>query len=335
MSSTQPDTVLSAQASALLARDVSNLTIEECDSYLHQLIALHEAVREPQPKLARRLRQRFLVALQDAEHALDQDDFRRFIVANLSPRDFTTIKWESAEDAVTVVETLYGIRSQNELPADQATSYVVELLRTALRHFERQRDYENMFDLLQRAPIPPSVMDAELIRLRSRLHLYEMRRVRRLRRSLYGYLALQALMILLVFPYLFIHFENGAVDDAVEQTTETVANVIEQTTGISPTTTSEPSPTAIPTVIIVEKDDRSPGIILPPESPTDEPRQILSFFDGIYWATITAASIGYGDVTPVTRGGKILAAILGTMGVVTVGVLAGLILDWLTPRRLP
>jgi voltage-gated potassium channel Kch len=66
----------------------------------------------------------------------------------------------------------------------------------------------------------------------------------------------------------------------------------------------------------------------------EENRQFLSYSDGLYWSVITASSIGYGDVTPVTQVGRIIAATLGIMGVITVAVIAGLILEWITPRRL-
>jgi voltage-gated potassium channel len=65
----------------------------------------------------------------------------------------------------------------------------------------------------------------------------------------------------------------------------------------------------------------------------EEQRQYLTYGDGLYWALITASSIGYGDVTPVTNVGRIIAATLGVMGVITVGILAGLILYQITPRN--
>jgi hypothetical protein len=68
--------------------------------------------------------------------------------------------------------------------------------------------------------------------------------------------------------------------------------------------------------------------------PQEPHRQYLSYADGLYWSLITAGSIGYGDITPVTQIGKIIAATLGIMGVITIGVIAGLILNWITPRRL-
>ena len=66
----------------------------------------------------------------------------------------------------------------------------------------------------------------------------------------------------------------------------------------------------------------------------DQGYQLLSYADALYWAIITATSIGYGDITPVTNTGRIIAAVLGIMGVITVGIVTGLILDWITPRNL-
>lgn len=65
----------------------------------------------------------------------------------------------------------------------------------------------------------------------------------------------------------------------------------------------------------------------------DQTRQYLTYADGLYWSVITAASIGYGDITPVTTVGKIIAASLGTMGVITISILAGLVLYQITPRN--
>ena len=62
--------------------------------------------------------------------------------------------------------------------------------------------------------------------------------------------------------------------------------------------------------------------------------QLLDFTDALYWSIITAASIGYGDVTPQTEVGRVIASALGLMGVITIGVIAGLILDWVSPRRI-
>lgn len=117
-----------------------------------------------------------------------------------------------------------------------------------------------------------------------------MRRVRRSRRWLYSYLVLQVILIVLIFPLLFMYAENGALQQRIEDATK---------------------------------------LDMP-----EEERQFLSYTDGLYWSLITAGSIGYGDITPRTGMGRAIAAILGVMGVITVGVIAGLILSWMTPRRL-
>lgn len=132
--------------------------------------------------------------------------------------------------------------------------------------------------------------NVELRRLRYLARTYEMRRVWRNQRILYGYLALQALLVLVIFPYLFINAENGVLQPQVEKLTDVKIG--------------------------------------------DEGYRLFSYMDGLYWSIVTAASIGYGDITPVTTTGKLIAAVLGTMGVVTIGVIAGLVLKWVTPRTL-
>ncbi|SNZ05946.1 voltage-gated potassium channel [Terribacillus aidingensis] len=41
-----------------------------------------------------------------------------------------------------------------------------------------------------------------------------------------------------------------------------------------------------------------------------EPEQFPTYFDGIWWAFVTASTVGYGDLIPETLNGKILAVIL-------------------------
>ncbi|HSO27653.1 MAG TPA: potassium channel family protein [Anaerolineales bacterium] len=63
-------------------------------------------------------------------------------------------------------------------------------------------------------------------------------------------------------------------------------------------------------------------------------QRFFSYSDGLYWSVITAGSIGYGDITPLSTIGKAIAALEGMLGVISVGVIAGLIIEWITPRRL-
>jgi hypothetical protein len=62
-----------------------------------------------------------------------------------------------------------------------------------------------------------------------------------------------------------------------------------------------------------------------------EATRSFTYTEGLYWSLITAASIGYGGITPHSSIGKGLAAALGLMAVITVGVIAGLILNWISP----
>jgi hypothetical protein len=151
------------------------------------------------------------------------------------------------------------------------------------------------------------MMDAELVRLRNRLHLYEAQRVRRKQRWLYGYLVLQALVVFLIFPLLFQNVENGRIQEEVEATTglEIVEGQVQCT-----------------------QTDEETDCEVGPEY------QFFTFGDSLYWSVITYGSIGYGDISPITNIGRVLAGIHGLMGVLTTGIIAGLVLNWISPRSL-
>ncbi len=51
-----------------------------------------------------------------------------------------------------------------------------------------------------------------------------------------------------------------------------------------------------------------------------------SKFDAIYWSFITALTVGYGDIRPVTRISKALSAIVGMVGIMFTGVLVSITL---------
>ncbi len=53
----------------------------------------------------------------------------------------------------------------------------------------------------------------------------------------------------------------------------------------------------------------------------------ISFFDALYWAIITMATIGYGDVTPLTEGGKIVAMMAAVAGISTFTALISLLAE--------
>lgn len=52
---------------------------------------------------------------------------------------------------------------------------------------------------------------------------------------------------------------------------------------------------------------------------------VKSIFDGIWWAVVTLTTIGYGDVYPVTFGGRILAMALALIGIGLVALPTGIL----------
>ena len=250
---------------------------------------LHEQAVHENPPLASKVRLAFLRILASTSEIMNQEDVSHFLIDQVEPDDFAELEWQAPEEVITFCERLYRFRFDSDERAEQIHAHVNNILRHALRHFEQHEEMEYLFRLLQIAPTS-NITDTEVLRLRGRAHLYEVRNVQKKRRWLYGYLVLQVLLIGIVFPFLFIWAENGALQERIEETAD---------------------------------------VNLP-----EEGRQYLSYIDGLYWSTITAGSIGYGDITPQTTMGRMIAAVLGTMGVITIGVVAGLILSWLTPRRL-
>lgn len=57
--------------------------------------------------------------------------------------------------------------------------------------------------------------------------------------------------------------------------------------------------------------------------------QVNSYWDGVWLAAATASSVGYGDVYPVSPGGKILASVLGFTGLLLIGVTSALFTSYL------
>ena len=47
------------------------------------------------------------------------------------------------------------------------------------------------------------------------------------------------------------------------------------------------------------------------------------FTDGVYWATVTLLTIGYGDIVPTTHAGRSLIIFYATAGIVMIGLVAG------------
>ncbi|MBE7555192.1 MAG: two pore domain potassium channel family protein [Anaerolineales bacterium] len=273
-----------------MKRNTGKATAAERKVVLRELIEQYEEIARD-TESARQVRQSFLQALMNESELVTETIFADFLVQKLQPEDFSRLHWEDPDQVIALCEILYGFQFSSEAQVQQIKAQVQTLLRHALQQFEQQGDFEKMFLLLHLAPTPASLIEeGELFRLRNRAYLYETRRIQRIRRFLYAYLVLYVVLVIIVFPFLFINAENGALQNKIEQTAE---------------------------------------VDMP-----EERRQFFSYADGLYWSLITAGSIGYGDITPITQVGRIIAATLGVMGVITVGVIAGLILEWITPRRL-
>jgi len=281
------------QLAGMVAHARAATTRAAREEVLDRLITGYEQVATGDPEAARNIRRAFLLALEETGGDPAVERFSHFLAEQVEPRDFETIRWQNPNQVIVFCELLYSLQTPDEPVAARVRAHVRHLLRHALHQFEGRGETEKMFQLLRMAPTTPDMTgDAELLRLRNRVYLYEMRRVGRNRRLLAAFLLLQLVFIVVVFPLLFINAENGAIQEAIEETAE----------------------------VDLEDDPAAP--------------QNLSYLDGVYWSLITASSIGYGDVTPRTNTGRIIAATLGVMGVITTGLLAGLILTWVVPRSL-
>lgn len=61
-----------------------------------------------------------------------------------------------------------------------------------------------------------------------------------------------------------------------------------------------------------------------------QPEQFKSVFHSLWWAVITLTTVGYGDVYPITVGGKIFTFVILTIGLGLIAVPTGLIASALT-----
>ncbi len=56
-----------------------------------------------------------------------------------------------------------------------------------------------------------------------------------------------------------------------------------------------------------------------------EPESFDTFFDAIYWATVSLTTVGYGDIYPITTLGRIVAMISSFFGIAIVALPAGIV----------
>lgn len=56
-----------------------------------------------------------------------------------------------------------------------------------------------------------------------------------------------------------------------------------------------------------------------------EPESFGSFFDAVYWATVSLTTVGYGDIYPVTAVGRAVTMVSSVFGIAVVALPAGII----------
>ncbi len=56
-----------------------------------------------------------------------------------------------------------------------------------------------------------------------------------------------------------------------------------------------------------------------------EPDSFETFFDAVYWATVSLTTMGYGDIYPVTTFGRIVTMVSSVFGIAIIALPAGII----------
>jgi voltage-gated potassium channel len=56
-----------------------------------------------------------------------------------------------------------------------------------------------------------------------------------------------------------------------------------------------------------------------------QPEKFSSITESSWWATVSLATVGYGDVYPITVGGKVFASIISLVGIGIVAIPTGVI----------
>ncbi len=72
-----------------------------------------------------------------------------------------------------------------------------------------------------------------------------------------------------------------------------------------------------------------------------EGRRVESFFDALWWSSTTIATVGYGDIAPVTGIGRIIAVFTMVVGISTFAIVTAKVAEFLVrsepagPRLVP
>jgi voltage-gated potassium channel len=60
---------------------------------------------------------------------------------------------------------------------------------------------------------------------------------------------------------------------------------------------------------------------------------ITTFRDAMWWAVVTTTTVGYGDYTPVTPAGRVIAAVVMVVGVGLIGTVSASVASWFVRRH--
>lgn len=242
------------------------------------LSQLYPVLAPGNPEFAQRAHTVLLRDVRQPHMLLAHPACRWLLTTHLRDENLAHIPWRSAAEVASAAECFYSLFGA-ELSAAESHRRVCDLLKYAGLRFAEQGRLEEVFNVLSRVHLPADMMDADLLRLRNAVVLYEQRRVQRMRRALWLFIVSVALFIVLFSPLLFMASENS------HRVTHNI--------------------------------------------------QALDFFEALYWSTITAATVGYGEIVPHTMQGRLLAMFDSLLGMTVMGIIAGLILSHVTPRRLP
>lgn len=264
------------------------------------LASLIERYDESDEEAAEALRQAFLLTLQEAPDVVVEEAFLNFLVEHVTPEDLAALSWEMPGRVVHLSEVLYNAPDRLGAEAEQVAR--AEARRKKLTAQVHHLLSEALHQFEARGEMEKVFQLLQIAP--ATLATSEAEGLRLRNRAYLHELRRVQRNRRILYGYLLLQ--------AVLVTTVFPALFINAENGR-----------------LQNRIEDATGVDMDVEE-----RQFLSYTDGLYWSFITAGSIGYGDVTPKTGIGRAIAAILGVMGVITAGVIAGLILSWVTPRKL-